>query len=425
LAGVVVGFQGMRRGALGETAFRLLFIGQAVSALGDRLVSVALAFAVLDLTGSVTDLGIILTAQTVPVVALVLVGGMWADRLPRQRVMLVSDVVRAGAQGASAVLLLTGNAHVWQLAGLQALYGMADAFFVPATTGLVPQTVGPEHLQQANALIGLTGNLAQVIGPALAGVLVATIGPNWGLAIDGATFAVSAVFLGVMRVAPTEGTPRERPWVELRAGWHAFRSRTWLWVSVAFFTLFISFVLSPFQVLGPQVARLALGGPAAWAAISTAIGLGAVLGGTLGLRWRPRYPLRTCFISFLIAGPAMLALLAAHAPLWIILVTGLVDGATGPLFNVLWYTAIQQEIPAGELSRVSSWDYLGTLALQPVGLAVSGPIAIAVGLSTTLYAAGILFLVLVLAVLAVPSVRNFTWASPREARYERQSSEAV
>jgi predicted MFS family arabinose efflux permease len=406
----------MSRGALGETPFRLLFVGRAASALGDRLVSVALVFAILDLTGSVTDLGIILTAQTVPIVALVVVGGMWADRLPRQRVMLVSDIVRAGAQGASALLLLTGNAHVWQLAVLQAIYGTAEAFFVPSSTGLVPQTVHPENLQQANGLLELTGNVAQVTGPALAGILVATIGPNWGLAIDAATFAVSAAFLGAMRVAPAPVGPRKSKWVELRTGWRAFRSRTWLWVSVAFFTVFISFVLSPFQVLGPQVARLFLGGPAAWAAITTAIGLGAVLGGTLGMRWRPRYPLRTCFIAFLLAGPAMLALIAAHAPLWLVLTTAFVDGATGPLFNVFWFTAIQQEVPADELSRVSSWDYLGTLALQPVGLALSGPLAIAIGLSTTLYAAGVLFLVLVLAVLAVPSVRNFTWAVPQEVR---------
>jgi predicted MFS family arabinose efflux permease len=398
----------MRRGALGEPAFRLLFLGQAASALGDRLVAVALAFAVLDLTGSVSDLGIVLTAQTVPVVALVAFAGVWADRLPRQRVMLVSDVVRAGSQGATALLLLNGNAQIWELAGLQAIYGTAEAFFVPATTALVPQTVAPAHLQQANALLGLTGNLAQVIGPACAGVLVATIGPNWGLAIDAATFAVSSVFLGVMRVTPVAVAPRESAWVELRAGWHAFRSRTWLWVSVAFFTVFIAFVLSPFQVLGPQVARVSLGGPGAWAAISAALGLGAVLGGALGLRWRPRYPLRVSFISFLIAGPAMLALVAAHAPLPLILVIALVDGATGPLFNLLWFTAIQQQVPARELSRVSSWDYLGTVALQPVGLAVSGPIAVAIGLSTTLYAAGALFLILVLAVLAVPSVRNFT-----------------
>ena len=135
----------MRRGALRHPAFRLLFLGQAVSSLGDRLVPVALAFAVLDLTGSVTDLGIVLAAQTVPLVVFVLLGGVWADRLPRQRVMLGSDAVRALAQGASALLLLEGRAHVWQLAVLQAVYGAAEAFFGPASTAVVPQITSPSE----------------------------------------------------------------------------------------------------------------------------------------------------------------------------------------------------------------------------------------------------------------------------------------
>jgi predicted MFS family arabinose efflux permease len=394
---------------LRERAFRLFFLGHAVSAVGDRIVAVALAFAVLDLTGSVSDLGIVLAAQTVPVVVLTLFGGVWADRLPRQRVMLASDLVRAAAQGASALLLLTDTAHVWHLVVLQAVYGAAEAFFVPATTGLVPQTVAPEHLQQANALVETTRTIAQVIGPAVAGAIVATIGPNWGLAIDAATFAASAAALAAVRVAPAPQQVREGLWSELRAGWAAFRARTWLWASVVFFTVYIAFVFSPFLVLGPEIARLSLGGAAAWAAITTALGAGAVLGGTLALRWRPRYPLRVSFFSFLVAGPAMLALIAAHAPLLVILVFAVVDGSAGSLFNVFWFTAIQQEVSPGELARVSSWDYLGSIGLQPVGLAVSGPIAIAIGLSTTLYLAAALSLVLVLAFLAMPAIHNFTW----------------
>ena len=400
----------MRRGPLSEQPFRLLLAGQAISAFGDRLVPVALAFAVLDLTGSVTDLGVVFAAQTVPLVLFVLVGGVWADRLPRQRLMLASDGVRAVAQGISAALLLGGVAHVWQLAALQALYGAAEGFFGPAATAVVPQTVDPSNLQQANAMLGLSRNVAQVLGPAFAGIIVATLGPGWGLAIDAATFVASAVFLSFIRVSPVLTAVRASTFAELRAGWHAFRSRAWLWVTVVFFTVFLAFVFSPLQVLGPQVARLSLGGPGAWAAISTALGLGAVLGGMIGLRWRPRHPLRAAFISFLIAGPALLVLLAAHAPLALILAAALIDGSSGTLFNVFWFTAQQQEIPPAELSRVSSWDYLGSLALQPVGLAVSGPIGAAIGLSTTLYAAAGLFLVLLLTVLAVPSVRNFSGA---------------
>ncbi len=405
----------MRRRALGQRAFRLLFAGQAVSALGDRLVPVALAFAVLDLTGSVTDLGLVLAAQTGSLAVFVLLGGVWADRLPRQRVMLVSDGVRAVAQGTSAALVLSGAAHVWQLVALQAVYGGAEGFFGPAATALVPQTVDPANLQQANALLGLTGNVASVAGPALAGVIVATLGPGWGLAVDAATFVMSAAFLGFLRPNAGQVAARTSILAEFRAGWRSFRSRTWLWVTVAYFTLFLGLVLAPWQVLGPQVARSSLGGPGAWAAISTALGVGAVAGGVLGLRWRPRRPLRAAFLVFLIAGPTLFLLLAAHAPLAVIVLDALIDGASGTLFNVFWFTALQRDVPPGELSRVSSWDYLGSLVLQPLGLAATGPVAAAIGVSTTLYAAAGIFVVLLLLVLAVPSVRNYHWENPQNA----------
>ena len=398
----------MWRGPLRRPAFRLLFLGQSVSALGDRVVPVALAFAVLDLTGSVADLGIVLAAAAVPLVVFVLIGGVWADRLPRQQVMLASDLVRGGAQAASAALLLSGHATILVLALLQALYGTAGAFFEPAANALRPQTVAPEQLQQANALMGLTINLADVLGPALAGLLVATAGPGWGLALDAATFAVSAGFLALLRTAPVARV-REAPagmWRELRAGWSAFRARTWLWVSTLFFTLFMALAFSPMQVLGPQIARLYLGGPGAWAAISSALGVGSVAGGLIALRHTPRHPLRATFLATLLSTPLLLASLAAHAPLWLILGAALFEGSLMSLFNVYWFTVQQRAIPAAELSRVSSWDVLGTLALRPAGLALVGPLALAWGFSSTLYAAAGAAALLTLAVLAVPSVRN-------------------
>ncbi len=397
----------MRRGPLRGRDFCLLFYGQAISALGDRLVPVALAFAVLDLTGSVTDLGLVAAAQTAPLVIFVLLGGVWADRLPRQRVMLGSDVVRGLAQGISALLLLSGTAHIWQLAALQAVYGTAEAFFGPASTAVVPQTVGPSQLQRANALLSLSANVAAVLGPALAGVIVASIGSGWGLAIDAVTFAVSAAFLAAMRIAPAVPVPRASTLAELRAGLRSFRSRTWLWITVLFSALFLGFVFAPLLVLGPEVARTSLGGAGAWAAISTALGLGSLAGGVVGLRLCPSYPLRVSFIAFLIGGPALFLLLAAHAPLPSIVLAALIVGGAITFFTTLWYTALQREIPAAELSRVSSWDYLGSLALLPLGQALSGPVAEAIGVSTTLYVSAALFTLLVVAVLSVPAIRRF------------------
>jgi len=210
-------------------------------------------------------------------------------------------------------------------------------------------------------------------------------------------------------------TVGETALAQLRAGWRAFRSRTWLWASVVYFSLYLAVVFSPFLVLGPLVAKSSLGGAGAWAAISAALGVGAIAGGLVGLRWQPRRPLLTAFVMFLIAGPALIALLAAHAPLAAILAVALIDGSSGTLFNVFWFTAQQREIPPAEQSRVSSWDYLGSLALQPVGLAATGPVAAAVGVSATLYGAAALSVLLTLAVLAVPAVRAFAPAGPTTA----------
>ena len=304
----------MAWGVLREGPFRLLFAARAVSSLGDRLVPVALAFAVLELTGSVTDLGLVIAAQTTPLILLVLFGGVWADRLPRRLVMLGSDCVRAVAQAISAVLLLTGSAEIWQLMVLQAIYGAAEAFFGPASTAVVAQTVPTEQLQPANAMLGLADNAASIAGPALAGVIVSAASPGWGLAFDAATFLLSGAFLLALRIEPRDAAQAEHADRAAR-GLEAFSSRRWLWASVLFFTLYIALVYAPWQVLGPQVAREHLGGAAAWAAISASLGAGAVAGGLLGLRWRPRLPLRVAFLLFLATGPALLVLLGAHAPL--------------------------------------------------------------------------------------------------------------
>jgi hypothetical protein len=400
----------MRRGPFREHPFRLLFAGRAVSSFGDALVPVALTFAVLHLTHSLSDLGIVLAAQTVPLVLFVLLGGVWADRLPRQRVMLASDLVRFATQAASAVLILDGTAHVWQLAALQAVYGMADGFFTPAANGLVPQVVAAEDLQQANATLGLSENTTSILGPAVAGVLVVGVGAGWGLAVDAATFVLSAAFLSVLRVDPAAQVAREHTGSvlsELRAGWKAFASRRWLLVSVGYFTLMFAFGFSTLKVLGPEVAEKSLGGPGAWAAISTATGVGAIAGGLLALRWKPAHPLRVGFFIGLFGAPLTLLLLGAQAALWLIILTALIEGVVGSLFNAIWFTAMQQAVPADEISRVTSWDAVGSYALQPVGLALVGPIAVAVGVSATLYAAGIVFLVITVGVVLMPSIWGF------------------
>jgi MFS family permease len=244
-----------RFGPLHEREFGLLYAGQAVSLLGDALVPVALAFAVLDLTGSPADLGYVFAAQILPLVVFLLAGGVWADRLPRQLVMLGSDVVRGVAQAVVAFLLLTGRAELWELIALAAVYGTAEAFFRPAATGLVPLTVSAPRLQQANALLAMTMNGTNVLGPVIAGALVAVANPGVALAFDAGTFAVSAAFLLQLRPAAVERTEERQSFLhELAAGWGEFRSRTWLWAIVLAASILLFGVIAPFQVLGPVIS---------------------------------------------------------------------------------------------------------------------------------------------------------------------------
>jgi MFS family permease len=232
-------------GALGERQFRLLWAGQTFSNLGSALVPIALAFAVLDLTGSATDLGLVLLASRLPQVLLVLAGGVVGDRLPRRRVMLASDLTRCATQATTALLLASGTARLWQLLALQAAHGSAAAFFDPAATGLVPQTVERSRLQQANALMGLSRSASGILGQVGAGVLVVTAGPAAALTVDAGSFAVSAWSLALLRPAGTVRIgQKETFFAQLAAGWSEFRSRSWLWASVAHLSLLNLVVLA-------------------------------------------------------------------------------------------------------------------------------------------------------------------------------------
>ncbi len=238
-------------------------------------------FAVIEsLDGTATELGLVLAAHTLPLVAFVLIGGVWADRLPRQLVMLASDLVRFAVQATLAVLFLTGAAELWHLVTLIAVYGSAQAFFQPAATGVVPATVSPQRLQQANAMLGLTRSGAFVIGPAVAGAVVAVANPGVVFAVDAATFAVSAISLALLRIPRrVRERARESFLAELAGGWRELVSRTWLWVIIVWATTILFAVVAPFQTLGPIVAKQSLGGAAAWGTIAAALGLGMVAGG--------------------------------------------------------------------------------------------------------------------------------------------------
>jgi MFS family permease len=403
-----------RAGPLAERNFRLLFLARTISLFGTALSPIATAFAVIELTGSPSDLGLVLAAAVLPQVVFLVVGGIWADRLPRHLTMIASDLVSGAAQAAIAALLLTGHAAVWHLIVLAAVRGTASAFFFPAATGLVPQTVTAARLQEANALLSLARNGTTIAGAAVGGLLVAGVGAGWALAADAASFGLGAVFLARLAL-PRDARATERNFLrELAEGWNEFRSRTWLWAVVAQFAFVNACATSAFVVLGPFVAERSLGGPAAWGLIVTCQAAGFACGGLLAFRLRPTRPLAAGLTAVLLAA-APLALLALSAPALATAAAAFLAGAGLEFFDVLWHTAVQQHVPEETLSRVSSYDWLGSLALAPVGAALAGPISEAIGVADTLWAAAAVVLVATAAVLAVADVRNLRRAAAAPA----------
>lgn len=334
-----------------------------------------------------------------------LVGGIWADRLPRYRVMVASNLVNGTVQAVTAALLLSGHAEVWQLIVLSAIAGTSFAFFFPASTGIVPQTVPAGSLQSANALLRLGVNATRIGGAALAGLVVGVTSPGTGIAVDAVSFFLAAALVGAMRLPPTLRLEGRNFIAELAEGWREFVSRTWLWTIVLQFGFVNAVVSGTELVLGPVIAKQHLGGATAWGLILTATSIGLILGGMLLLRFKPRRILLVATLGYLLSIPILLGL-AVPLPLIALMALALLAGVGNEIFGVLWDTAIQQEIPEDKLSRVSSYDALGSFALIPLGLAAAGPIADALGTKETLLLAAAISLIATLAVLFVKDVRT-------------------
>jgi MFS family permease len=398
-------------GPLEERQFRNYFFARAFSLLGDTIVPVALAFAVLDIEQSASALGLVLAAYTVPRVVLILVGGVWADRLPRNLIMVASDLLRFASQATAAFLIISGSAEIWHLVVLNVLHGIGASFFIPAATGLVPELVSPGRLQQANGLLSTTGSSFEVLGPVLAGIFVATIGPGWALGIDAVTFLVSAAFLIRLEVPRRVERAAASFLTELRGGWREFTSRTWLWVDGVYSAVGNAAILAPVWTLGPLVAEESLNGASSWAAIVTCFGLGSVLGGLAVIRLKPERPVfaGVAALSLLALPPALLAFPAETA----VIAGGALFAGFGLIFfNTLFETAVQEHVPAAALSRVASIDWMLSLALYPIGLAGAGFVADQIGTGPTLAIAAIWAVASTAVVLMVPSVREVRRGGP-------------
>jgi MFS family permease len=385
--------------------FRLLFGAQAVSWFGDRMVAISLAFAVLHLGGSASDVGLVLAFRMVPLVATLLAGGVVADRMSRRAVMVVADLARVLTQGAIALLLITGHASVIALALLSGATGAATGFFNPASTGLLPAIVAPERLQEANGVRATALSGGEILGPAIAGALIAGVGAGWALAVDASTFAVSALLLARLRLPEREARAESTSFLtDLREGWGMFRSLTWVWTFVLAAAIG-NLAWGALTSLGPVIAEQDLGGAAAWGTVLAAMGVGALFGSLLAVRVTPRRPLVLAAVAFgLFIVP--MALLAAGASLLVLTCGSLLGGVAMMLGNSVWESTLMRHVPDEWLSRVSAYDWFGSLAFQPLGLAIWGPIAGVIGLSEALWLATAVLVVANAALLSTPAIRN-------------------
>jgi predicted MFS family arabinose efflux permease len=400
-------------GALGERDFRLFLAGQTLSQVGDGVIPVVLPFAVLAATGSTTDLGLVLAARSVAIVALTLGGGVIADRVPRKRVLIATDVTRCLSQAAFAALILGGGDALWAMVVLQAVHGVASAASEPASTGILPALVPTAHLQQANGLRSLAASATRIGGPVLGGVIVAVAGAGWGLALDAASFAASAACLAGLAVPGAVTRADTTLLDDLRDGWRAFVARSWIW-TITLASALGNLLFTAYFVLGPVVALRSLGGAASWGIISAAFGAGAVLGGVVALRRTFGRPLLAGSLAMVVF-PAPLALLAVAAPVAAIAAAAALSGAAVTLFSVLWETALAEHVPRDRLSRVAAYDAFGSLAGRPLGAALVGPVAAAAGTGTTLWLCAGGVLATTLAPLLVPGVRTLRHAAAQPA----------
>lgn len=396
---------------LRNVRFRYFISARLFSLLGNAIAPIALAFAVLDLTGSAAALGMVLAARTIPMVLLILFGGIVGDRFPRDRVLIVSHTMAFVTQATAATLLLTDVADLWQLVGLEALNGMAAAFTFPAMMGLVPQLVPSEQLQRANAFSGLVRNATMIGGGALGGAIVAFASPAWGILVDAATYGIAAILIARIKLSRTvAASGGGTAWRDLRDGWDEFTARRWVWVIVVAFGVINAAIACGLHTLGPVVADETFG-RVGWGVLQSMFGVGLVVGALLMLRWQPKRPMVAGMLgTALVSGQLLtLGLQPSIVPL---VAAFFLTGVGLDVFGVSWETSLQQRVPEEKLSRVFSYDALGSYVALPVGQLAAGPLAAVFETRTVVTACGVLVGCVALFSVADRSVRELRRIEP-------------
>ncbi|RST05203.1 MFS transporter [Streptomyces sp. WAC07149] len=401
-----------RRPSWAGRNYSLLTGAAVVTNLGSHGALIAASFAVLEAGGSGADVGLVAAARTLPLVLFLLVGGALADRLPRHRVMVAANALNCVSQAAFAVLVLAGEPKLWQMMLLTALCGTGTAFFNPAAEGMLLSSVSGEHANRAFALFRMAMNGAGIGGAALGGALIAAIGPGWVLAVDAAAFAVAGALRAFLDVGDTaRRAPGGGLLADLREGWGEFRTRPWLWSIVLQFSVVVAVVGAAEAVYGPLVARDRLGGPAPWGVALAFFGAGTIAGALLMMVWKPR---RLLLVGTLCVFPLALpsAGLAVPLPVWGLCAVMFFSGAAIEVFGVNWMTTMHQEIPEEKFSRVSAYDWFGSVSMLPLATALAGPAESAFGRTEALWGCAALVVAATALVLLVPEVRRITRKPP-------------
>ncbi|ACU74067.1 major facilitator superfamily MFS_1 [Catenulispora acidiphila DSM 44928] len=402
--------------ALADKDFRWFFTGYLTSKLGSAMAPVAIAFAVLHTGVGAGGLGWVMAARIVPVVLLLLLGGVFADRLGGRRVMIASDLLRCGAQAAFGALVLSGHATLTAMIAVSVLSGVGEGIFSPSLQALIPRLIPDGRRSDANALLSVAVSGAGVAGPALGGLIAAVFGGAAGpasvLFVDSASYAVSiGVLLRLSHVPQPEAGERSTIIRDLREGWDEFRSRTWLWLTTLQFGFFNALVWAPYLVLGPVVAEHRLGGAGAWGLVLAANSAGSIVGGLALLGRRPRRP----FLISVIAAFGYVftpALLASSLPLPFVCAAAAVTGVGGAVGSALDTTVMQQRVPVEVLGRITAYQTLGAFALGPLGLVVAGPLGAAFGVAAFLAFGAVFQFATVVLMLALPAVRRLDLEDP-------------
>jgi MFS family permease len=391
-------------GPLSLRAFRLLFAARAVSYVGTYLAPIAVAFAILDNGGGATAVGLSFAAWTLAQVTMLAFGGVLGDRIPRRVVMVGSDVASTVVRTAMGALLVSGHAQVWELIALQGCGGAAVAFYSPASYGLVREVVPEEVLQKANALLAIARYAAFPLGTAIGGTIVVLIGSGTALLVDAGTYAVSATLLSRIDVESIAkaGAGFFR---ELREGWSAFVEQTWVWVLVLYISLYFLLTYAPFFVLGPYVAQRSMHGASSWWPVATGEGVGSLLGGLAGLRWRPSQPMVVTGLLLMLSAVQNL-ILAFHPTTLLLTPAATGAGFAFALGSVVWDTTLQRKVAPEKLARVASYGWMGAMVFLPAGYALAGPISMAIGLRVYLLVAAGWIVASTLFVIRLPAVRE-------------------